>query len=154
MHVSDNSMWHAWLHFIPAIQSHHNGCPSVGWVPLTLHNITVATDCVPLRNVCLLSSLLPVISHDECRSNECTRRVLVCYAFMQDGRNALHLAAKGGHVSTIRCLASKMEALLNSTDHEGYTMLHWAAQEGQTEVVQLALEEYRVDVTAVDKVCF
>ncbi len=142
MHVSDNSMWHAWLHFIPAIQPHHNGCPSV------------ATDCVPLRNVCLLSSLLPVMLHNECRSNECTRRVLVCYAFMQDGRNALHLAAKGGHVSTIRCLASKVEALLNSTDHEDYTMLHWAAQEGQTEVVRLALEEYPVDVTAVDKVCF
>ena len=72
---------------------------------------------------------------------------------MQDGRNALHLAAKGGHAGTIRCLAPKMEALLNSTDHGGYTMLHWAAQEGQTEVVRMALEEYHVDVTAVDKVC-
>ena len=72
---------------------------------------------------------------------------------MQDGRNALHLAAKSGHAGTIRCLAPKMEALLNSTDHEGYTMLHWAAQEGQTQVVRLASEEYDLDVTAVDKVC-
>ena len=116
------------------------------------YTVSVATDCVPLRNVCLLSSLLPVLLHDECRSTY-TRCVCVYYAFLQDGRNALHLAAKGGHVSTIRCLAPKMEALLNSTDREGYTMLHWAAQEGQTEVVRLALEEYHVDVTAVDKVC-
>ena len=85
--------------------------------------------------------------------DECTRCVLVCYAFMQDGQNALHLTAKGGHVSTIRCLAPRMEALLNSTDREGYTMLHWAAQEGQTEVIRLALEEYHLDITAVDKVC-
>ena len=75
------------------------------------------------------------------------------HSLTQDGQNALHLAAKGGHVSTIRCLAPKMEALLNSTDHKGFTMLHWGAQKGQTEVVQLVLEEYHLDVTAVDKVC-
>ena len=72
---------------------------------------------------------------------------------MQDGRNALHLAAKGGHVSTIRCLALKMEALLLSTDHKGFTMLHWAAQEGYAAVVQLVLKEYKLDPTACDKVC-
>ena len=72
---------------------------------------------------------------------------------MQDGRNALHLAAKGGHVSTIRCLTPKMEALLHSTDHKGYTMLHWAAQEGHAAAVQLVLKEYKLDPTACDKVC-
>ena len=72
---------------------------------------------------------------------------------MQDGQNALHLAAKGGHVSTIRCLAPKMEALLNSTDHKGYTMLHWAAEEGHAAAVQLVLKEYKLDPTACDKVC-
>ena len=76
----------------------------------------------------------------------------MCYAFMQDGRNALHLAAKGGHVSTIRCLAPKMESMIHYANYTGYTMLHWAAQEGQTEVVRLVLEEYHLDVTAVDKV--
>ena len=76
------------------------------------------------------------------------------YAYiMQDGRNALHLAAKGGHVSTIRSLAPKMEALLNNTDHKGFTMLHWAAQEGHAAAVQLVLKEYKLDPTACDKVC-
>ena len=76
------------------------------------------------------------------------------YAYiMQDGRNALHLAAKGGHVSTIRSLAPKMEALLNSTDHKGFTMLHWAVQEGHAAAVQLVLKEYKLDPTACDKVC-
>ena len=72
---------------------------------------------------------------------------------MQDGRNALHLAAKGGHASTIRCLAPKMEALLHSTDHKGFTMLHWAAQGGHAEVVRLVLNDYKLDPTACDKVC-
>ena len=72
---------------------------------------------------------------------------------MQDGRNALHLAAKGGHVSTIRCLASKMASLLHSTDNNGFTMLHWAVQEGHAGAVQLVLKEYRLDPTACDKVC-
>ena len=72
---------------------------------------------------------------------------------MQNGQNALHLAAKGGHVRTIRFLAPKMEALLHSTDHKGYTMLHWAAQEGHAEVVQLVLNDYKLDPTACDKVC-
>ena len=73
--------------------------------------------------------------------------------FMQDGRNALHLAAKGGHVGTIRYLAPKMEALLNSNDHKGFTMLHWAAQEGHAAVVQLVLKECKLDPTACDQVC-
>ena len=72
---------------------------------------------------------------------------------MQDGQNALHLAAKGGHVSTIRCLAPRMEALLHNTDHKGFTMLHWAAQEGHAEVVRLVLNDYKLDPTACDKVC-
>ena len=74
--------------------------------------------------------------------------------FMQDGMNALHLAAQGGHIKTIQYLASKMASLLNSTDHQGFTMLHWAAQEGHAEVVQVLLEEYKLDPTAHDKVSF
>ncbi len=98
--------------------------------------------------------------HDVCMSTTSISHAIrcVCVHFlyvciMQDGRNALHLAAKGGHVGTIRCLASKMEALLNSTDHKGFTMLHWAAQEGHAGAVQLVLKEYRLDPTACDKVC-
>ncbi len=91
---------------------------------------------------------LPVL---DVQSGVCVHFLYVC--IMQDGRNALHLAAKGGHAGTIRCLASKMEALLNSTDHKGFTMLHWAAQEGHAGAVQLVVKEYRLDPTACDKVC-
>ena len=71
---------------------------------------------------------------------------------MQEGSNALHLAAMGGHVSTIRYLANKMESLLHSTDHKGNTLLHLAAQKGYGNVVRLLLEEYSFDPNAHDKV--
>ena len=74
------------------------------------------------------------------------------FPFMQDGRNALHLAAMRGHIKTIHYLAPKMEALLHSTDHQGFTMLHWAAQEGHAEVVQILIKEYNLDPTTRDKV--
>ena len=64
---------------------------------------------------------------------------------MQDGENALHLAAEGGHVSIIRYLGKKMESLLHSTDHEGNTVLHWAAEKGHANVVRLLLEDYNFD---------
>ena len=74
--------------------------------------------------------------------------------FMQDGMNALHLAAQGGHIKTIQYLAPKMEALLHSTDHQGFTMLHWAAEKGHAEVVRVLLKEYNLDPTVCDKVSF
>ena len=74
--------------------------------------------------------------------------------FMQDGRNALHLAARGGHIRTIHYLAPKMAPLLHSTDHDGWTMLHFAAQEGHAEVVQILIKEYNLDPSAHDKVSF
>ena len=74
--------------------------------------------------------------------------------FMQDGRNALHLAAMRGHIKTIQYLASKMASLLHSTDHQGFTMLHWAAQGGHAELVRVILEEYKLEPTAYDKVRF
>ena len=64
---------------------------------------------------------------------------------MQDGVNALHLSAAGGHVSTIHYLANKMESLLHSTDHQGNTVLHWAAEKGHGNVVRLLLEDYNLD---------
>ena len=72
---------------------------------------------------------------------------------MQNGWNALHLAAQGGHVSTIRYLVPRIESLLHSTDTEGYTVLHWAAEEGHTEVVRVVIDDYKLDPTACDKVC-
>ena len=74
--------------------------------------------------------------------------------FMQDGMNALHLAAKGGHIKTIQYLAPKMASLLHSTDHQGFTMLHWAAERGHSEVVRTLIKEYDLDPTVRDKVSF
>ena len=58
----------------------------------------------------------------------------------------------GGHVNVIRYLASKMESQLHSTDNNGYSMLHWAAQYGHVDVIRLVIDEYELDPTARDKV--
>ena len=52
----------------------------------------------------------------------------------------------------IRYLSPKMEALLHDTDQSGSNILHFAAQEGHTDVVQLAVEEYKIDTAICDKV--
>ena len=75
------------------------------------------------------------------------------HSLLQKGRNALHLAAVGGHVNTICYLAPKMESLLHSSGNDGYTMIHCAARYGHSEVVRLVLDEYNLDPTARDKVC-
>ena len=74
--------------------------------------------------------------------------------FMQDDMNALHLAAMGSHVKTIQYLAPMMATLLHTTDHQGFTMLHWAARAGHAEVVQILFKEYDLDPTAHDEVSF
>ena len=63
------------------------------------------------------------------------------------------MAAWGGHVSSIQYLAPKMQSLLHSTGNDGFTMLHFAAQAGHAEVVQLLINEYNLDLTARTKVC-
>ena len=63
------------------------------------------------------------------------------------------LAAAGGHVSTIRYLAPKMQSLLHSTDNHRCTMLHYAAEEGHVEVVRFVADEYKLDPNSRDKVC-
>ena len=45
-----------------------------------------------------------------------------------------------------------MESLLHESNREGFNMLHFAAQEGHADVVQLAVEEYRLDPASCDKV--
>ena len=63
------------------------------------------------------------------------------------------MAAARGHVSTIQYLVPKMQSLLHSTENLGFTMLHLAAQEGQAEVVQLLINDYKLNPTARTKVC-
>ena len=67
--------------------------------------------------------------------------------------NALHWAADGGRLSTIQYLASKMQSLLHDTDNRGLAMLHFAAQKGHAELVQLLINDYNLDPTACTKVC-
>ena len=50
-------------------------------------------------------------------------------------------------------MAPKMETLHHSIDNNGFTMLHVAAQYGHAEVVQLAIDKYKLDPTARSKVC-
>ena len=46
-----------------------------------------------------------------------------------------------------------MQSLLHSSEKLGFTMLHLAAQEGQAEVVQLLINDYKLDPIARTKVC-
>ena len=46
-----------------------------------------------------------------------------------------------------------MESLLHSTSNLGFTMLHIAAQVGNTEVLRIAIDEYQLDPNARTKVC-
>ena len=45
-----------------------------------------------------------------------------------------------------------MESLLHETNQDGFNMLHHAAQGGHPDVVRLAVEEYKLDPAARDKV--
>ena len=45
-----------------------------------------------------------------------------------------------------------MESLLHSTDKQGQTMLHLAAEYGHAEVLQLGIDEFKLDPTARDVV--
>ena len=45
-----------------------------------------------------------------------------------------------------------MESMLHNTTNRGSTMLHFAAKAGHAEVVQLAIDDYKLDPTACDKV--
>ena len=62
------------------------------------------------------------------------------------------MAADGGRVSTLQYLAPKMESLLHNTTNAGSSMLHLAAKAGHAEVVQLVVDDYKLDSTASDKV--
>ena len=71
---------------------------------------------------------------------------------MQGGLNSFHLCAVGGHVAVAEFLAPKMEGHLFDSANDGYTALHWAAQEGQLSMVEYLVRSCGFDVKAVDKV--
>ena len=45
-----------------------------------------------------------------------------------------------------------MEASLQTTTKNGYSLLHCAAQEGHVEMAKVLIDEYNTDLTARDKV--
>ena len=45
-----------------------------------------------------------------------------------------------------------MQSLLHETDQNGFNMLHFAAERGHADVVQLVVDNYKLDPAARDKV--
>ena len=45
-----------------------------------------------------------------------------------------------------------MESLPHTSSNDGHNMVHFAAQYGHADVVELVIEEYKLDPTSRDKV--
>ena len=60
--------------------------------------------------------------------------------YVQNGSNALHLAARGGHVEIVKYLIPKFDL-----DKHGNTCLHCAARKGHLGVVKYLVEECGFD---------
>ena len=59
----------------------------------------------------------------------------------QDKLNALHLAARGGHVEIVKYLIPNFGDRKYNLDNDGNTCLHNAAEEGHLAVVKYLIEE-------------
>ena len=62
------------------------------------------------------------------------------------------MCAMGGYLAVAEYLAPKLEGHLFDSDDDGYTALHWAAQESQLFMVKYLVRSCGFNVKAVDKV--
>ena len=65
----------------------------------------------------------------------------------------MHMAAVGGQLEVIKFLSPMFGARVHEKDSGGYSMLHWAAQEGHCEVARYLIEELKMDPQDRDEVC-
>ena len=65
----------------------------------------------------------------------------------------MHKAAKGGQLDMIKFLSPMFGSRVHEKDSYGYTVLHYAAQEGHCVVAQYLIEELKMDPQERDKVC-
>ena len=72
------------------------------------------------------------------------------YCLLQDGYNAFHLYAEGGHVTLAKYLVPKIERMACLT---GSTALHMAAEEGQLPMVEYLIITCNICVQYVCAVC-
>lgn len=68
-----------------------------------------------------------------------------------NGKNALHLAARQGHVDIVKALLNKDPQLARRTDKKGQTALHMAVKGQSCDVVKLLLEADAAIVMLPDK---
>ena len=74
------------------------------------------------------------------------------YCSMQDGCNAFDACVVGGHLAVAEYHAPKIEGHLFHADDDGYTALHWAAQEGPLSMVEYLVRFCGFDMQTRDKV--
>ena len=76
-----------------------------------------------------------------------------CHRWSQDGINAMHASAQGGHIEVIKFLLPYFGARVHERDGIAYTMLHWAAQEAHCHLARYLIEVLTMDPQDRDKVC-
>ena len=65
----------------------------------------------------------------------------------------MHMAAQGGRLEVIKFLSHMFGARVHEKDNDGYTVLHWGAQQGHCEVARYLIEELKMNPQDRDKVC-
>ena len=79
--------------------------------------------------------------------------LLMLYVHTQDGFNAFHLSAEGGHVGVAQYFAPKMGVQVFDLTDEKDTALHRAAINGHLPMVEHLVKSAGFDVQNKNKVC-